>query len=123
MMFLNSYYYLNYLYGPIAKSFHEATAGKKEAEKKSKELIKKMEDENSEVKKKKVVKFSMMNKLDEINRIASSRGFFFQTGNIYGGRIGIESQLSQLIDGLGGHLIIRVAGSMNDKWNRGSSFP
>ena len=56
---------------------------KKEAEQRAKEMIKKPVGDKEKMKKIKVG-----SKIDEINRIASTKGFFFQTANIYGGTAG-----------------------------------
>jgi len=56
---------------------------KKEAEQRAKEIIKKPVRD-----KKKMKKINVGSKIDEINRIASTKGFFFQTANIYGGTAG-----------------------------------
>jgi len=59
---------------------------KEEAEKKSKELmakIKKPVEKKMEKERRRKLK-----KVDEIIRISSNRGFFFQTANIYGGKAG-----------------------------------
>jgi len=82
--------------GKKVTSKHIAYLGssREEAEKKYAEIIKNldkkdipMKNENiDEVNKEKEIKPE--DKLNEINAIASKRGFFFQTANIYGGKAG-----------------------------------
>lgn len=88
----------------ISKSIAYLGKTRKEAEKKMKEVVKKIE-KGEDFKNKEKANEKMnenvvekikgkngdekeINKLDEINRIASNKGFFFQTGNIYGGKAG-----------------------------------
>lgn len=96
------YYYLrkSFREGKKVVSKHIAYLGttKKEAELKAKEIIKKLDKKDNEMKNEN--KFEESNnlhekkeikpadKLNEINSIASKRGFFFQTANIYGGKAG-----------------------------------
>ncbi len=57
---------------------------RKEAEDKLRRRLKKQNKEKTEVKK----EIKLGNKLDEINKIASTKGFFFQTAGLYGGASG-----------------------------------
>lgn len=58
-------------------------------ESQSKELLKKGETDKKEKKMEgKQLKAKLGNKIEEINKIASTRGFFFQTANIYSGKAG-----------------------------------
>lgn len=101
------YYYLNKAVREkgkvISKNIAYLGKDKEEAEKKAKEIIKKMEkgEEKENLKEKtkeepkaeekensKKEKIKEVNKLDAITSIASRRGFFFQTANIYGGKAG-----------------------------------
>ncbi|MGC9309666.1 MAG: glycine--tRNA ligase [Candidatus Nanoarchaeia archaeon] len=50
-----------------------------------------------------------MNKLDEINAIASKRGFFFQTANIYGGKAGFFTY---------GHLGKQLKSNWENLWRK-----
>src|SRR3989338_9099212 len=56
------------------------------------EAEKKLEEFKNQENKKQIMKIKtekkIGNKFDEINSIASNRGFFFQTANIYGGKAG-----------------------------------
>jgi glycyl-tRNA synthetase len=62
---------------------------KKDAEKRAREILKVREIKGGKKKKKSEKKeIKVGNKIDEINKIASTRGFFFQTANIYGGKAG-----------------------------------
>lgn len=68
---------------------------KKKLKKKYAEIIKKQEIKNIPVDEKKEIKLKetgkkeikIGNKIDEITGIANRRGFFFQTANIYGGKL------------------------------------
>ena len=70
---------------------------KKDAEKKVKDIlnilkkqeIKSMKNEGKEIQAEKMEnKIEVGKKIDEINKIASTKGFFFQTANIYSGKAG-----------------------------------
>jgi glycyl-tRNA synthetase len=87
--------------GKKVTSKHVAYLGsnKEEAEKKYAEIIKQLEEKNIlgkkeiEVEEEKVEEIEQQEikpeqKLNEITAIASKRGFFFQTANIYGGKAG-----------------------------------
>jgi len=99
------YYYLNEnkrVSGKVkTRTIAYLGKNKKEAEEKAKEIIEKINDSSFEKKlekkeeQKKInlgnieeKEIKVRNKLDEINKIASMRGFFFQTANIYGGKAG-----------------------------------
>ena len=82
----NEYYYLNEnkrVNGKVkTKTLAYLGKDKKEAEKKMKEILNPSAKINEEK------KIDVGSKIDEINKIASSRGLFFQTANIYGGSAG-----------------------------------
>ena len=95
------YYYLNEnkrVEGRVkTKTIAYLGKNKKEAERKAKEVINKRREpiaaEKEREQKKAIEKsegqeIKVGSKVDEINRIASTRGFFFQTANIYGGKAG-----------------------------------
>ncbi|MEK6945952.1 MAG: glycine--tRNA ligase [Nanoarchaeota archaeon] len=89
------YYYLNEnkrVEGKVkTKSLAYLGKNKKEAIKKAKEIMDSMEKETEKEaiipnEPKKEIKVGK--KIDEINKIAASRGFFFQTAEVYGGNAG-----------------------------------
>jgi glycyl-tRNA synthetase len=88
---------------------------KKEAEKKAREIIKKIEKsketmkENIIEKNKQEIIAGVGKKIDEITKIASSRGFFFQTANIYGGKAGFYTY---------GHLGKALKSNWEDLWRK-----
>ncbi|MFH1503163.1 MAG: glycine--tRNA ligase, partial [Candidatus Diapherotrites archaeon] len=97
------YYYLrkSVREGKKVLSKHIAYLGpdKKEAELKAREIIKnlnkkdnfmenKINEKKLETEKEIKEKVQVGNKLDEINKIASNKGFFFQTAGLYGGAAG-----------------------------------
>ncbi len=102
------YYYLrkSVREGEKVKSVNVAYLGKdlNEAKKKMEEIVRKQNEEQVEKNKKQIEpslksmkdkklttekqKIKVGSKIDEINRIASNKGFFFQTANIYGGKAG-----------------------------------
>jgi len=85
------YYYLNESKreGDKVKTKTIAYLGKtkKDAEKKMKEIL--SEEKRDKIKDEKEKKDVVIGKkVDEINKITSTRGFFFQTANVYGGKAG-----------------------------------
>ncbi|MFH1503448.1 MAG: hypothetical protein ABIE36_02220 [Candidatus Diapherotrites archaeon] len=76
--------------GDKVKSVNVAYLGKdkQEAEKKMNEIVNKDKEVEKEKKENTKQEIKVGNKIDEITRIASNKGFFFQTANIYGGKAG-----------------------------------
>jgi len=73
----------------ISKTIAYLGKSKKEAEKRKKEILKvKDKEEKPKQDKKSEKKIVVGDKLNEINKIASTKGFFFQTANLYGGTAG-----------------------------------
>ena len=109
------YYYLNEnrrVNGKVkTKTLAYLGKNRREAEKKAKELIlrkeEKKETKPSEQKEKKVIKVGA--KIDEITSIASKRGFFFQTANIYGGKAGFFTY---------GHLGKALKANWEEMWRK-----
>jgi len=122
----NDYYYLNEnkREGNKVKTKTLAYLGKtrKDAEKKKKEFLKKKDNDSkmeqiSDKKEEKVEKqekksekeISIGDKLNEINKIASTKGFFFQTANIYDGKAGFYTY---------GHLGKSLKNNWEDLWRK-----
>src|SRR3990172_8099765 len=109
------YYYLNEnkrLNGKVkTKTLAYLGKTRKDAERKVKDLLRKKEIHpsvaESEKKEKRVIKVGA--KIDEITSIASKRGFFFQTANIYGGKAGFFTY---------GHLGKALKANWEELWRR-----
>ena len=91
---------------------------KKDAEKKVKDIlnilkkqeIKSMKNEGKEIQAEKMEnKIEVGKKIDEINKIASTKGFFFQTANIYSGKAGFYTY---------GHLGKLLKNNWEDLWRK-----
>jgi len=116
----NDYYYLNEnkrVDGKVkTKTIAYLGKVKKEAKKKAEEIIKeikKKKPEKEKIKKEKSKEdkkeIKVGNKAEEINKIASTRGFFFQTANIYRGKAGFYTY---------GHLGKTLKQNWENLWRR-----
>ncbi len=80
-----------------------------EAEKKLKERLKKNSVQEIKMEKKDDKKIEIGNKLDEINKISSTKGFFFQTAELYGGAAGFYTY---------GHLGKALKNNWENSWRK-----
>ncbi len=107
------YYYLNKSIREGSKVISKNVAylgkDKKEAEKKAREIIEKMKNEEKIGKNKEKQDVQVGEKIDEINKIASRRGFFFQTAEIYGGKAGFFTY---------GHLGKKMKNKFESLWRK-----